>query len=110
MTPITGWLELERRVLPLLRTMLDNDPRLELEIDSDLVHGVRRVATAVANHVRRAPGTHIHLLVLLVTTATVRSLDPTLATQLLRRLSTNLKMIASETACRRREHRGASYQ
>jgi len=51
---------------------------------------LRHVATAVAGYVRRAPGTHVYLLVLLVTTATVRSLDPALATQLLRRLSTNL--------------------
>ncbi len=48
------------------------------------------LAQAVKRYVTRAPGTHIYLLVLLVTTATVRSLNDELASQLLRQLSTNL--------------------
>jgi hypothetical protein len=53
----------------------------------------RRAAHAVhaaSRYVRRAPGTHTYLLILLVTTATVRSLHPALASQLLRQVSTNL--------------------
>ena len=51
---------------------------------------VTSVATAVRRWVVRAPGTHVYLLVLLVTTAPVRSLHPVLATALLREVSTNL--------------------
>jgi hypothetical protein len=51
---------------------------------------LRHVRGAVSRYLRAAPGTHIYLLILLVTTATVRSLHPALATQLLRQLSTNL--------------------
>jgi hypothetical protein len=49
-----------------------------------------RLGGAVARYVRRAPGTHIYLLVLFVTTATVHSTSPELANQLLRQVSTNL--------------------
>jgi hypothetical protein len=41
-------------------------------------------------YLHAAPGTHVYLLILLVTTTTVRSLHPALAEQLLRQLSTNL--------------------
>ena len=49
-----------------------------------------RVGHAVRTWVVRAPGTHVYLFALLVTTQTVHSLHPTLATELLRNTSTNL--------------------
>lgn len=54
------------------------------------VRTARWLADSVSRYVRRAPGTHIYLLVLLVTTAVVRSLHPVVATALLRQVSTNL--------------------
>ncbi len=51
---------------------------------------IRRTGWAISRYVRRAPGTHIYLLILLVTTAAVQSLHPVVATELLRQLSTNL--------------------
>lgn len=47
-------------------------------------------AASVRRWIFAAPGTHIYLLILLITTETVRSLHPTLASQLLRQASTNL--------------------
>lgn len=55
-----------------------------------LRRNLARVATAARRWIVAAPGTHIYLLVLLVTTQTVRSLHPALASQLLRQASTNL--------------------
>jgi hypothetical protein len=45
---------------------------------------------SVRRYLARAPGTHIYLLILLITTATVHSLPEVLRDQLLRHLSTNL--------------------
>ena len=49
-----------------------------------------RVSALVRETARRSPGTHIYLLVLLVTTAVVRSTSPSLSNNLLRQVSTNL--------------------
>jgi hypothetical protein len=51
---------------------------------------VRRLGAAASHYVRRAPGAHIYLLVLFVTTTTVQAVDPAVAQALLRQLSTNL--------------------
>ena len=51
---------------------------------------VVRASRATRAWVAAAPGTHIYLLILLITTETVRSLHPALASQLLRQASTNL--------------------
>ena len=50
----------------------------------------RRIGRFASSWIVAAPCTHIYLLVLLVTTETVRSLHPVLASQLLRQVSTNL--------------------
>ncbi len=50
----------------------------------------RQAWRVAATYTAKAPGTHIYLLVLFVTTLTLRSVDATLADQLLRQLSTNL--------------------
>ncbi len=49
-----------------------------------------RFGAGVRETARRSPGTHIYLLVLLVTTAVVRSTSPSLSNDLLRQVSTNL--------------------
>ena len=51
---------------------------------------IERGRRAVGCWVAAAPGTHIYLSILLVTTETVRSLHPVLAGELLRQVSTNL--------------------
>jgi len=57
---------------------------------SPLVATIGRAAGGLRRWIVAAPGTHIYLLVLLVTTQTVRALHPALATELLRAASTNL--------------------
>jgi hypothetical protein len=62
-----------------------------------LTHLMERLSRATASYVRRAPGTHIYLLVLFVTTATVHSTSPELSNQLLRQLSTNLTQMGQSS-------------
>ena len=50
----------------------------------------RRVLDVASRYLRRAPGTHVYLVVLLVMTGVVNSLHPVIADALLRQLSTNL--------------------
>ena len=50
----------------------------------------RRLLDVASRYLRRAPGTHVYLVVLLVTTGVVKSLHPVVADALLRQLSTNL--------------------
>ena len=59
------------------------------------LHGrADQVRGATIAAVRRSPGTHIYLFVLLVTTAVVRSTSPALANELLRQVSTNLEQMS----------------
>ena len=57
-----------------------------------------RLSGALRHWVVRAPGTHVYLVVLFVTTTTVRSLHPVLATELLRQASTNLSQMGRSAA------------
>ncbi|HEY0396765.1 MAG TPA: rhomboid-like protein, partial [Acidimicrobiia bacterium] len=50
----------------------------------------QRVYRAVADYLAAAPGTHVLLLVLAVTTLVLRSVDAPTATRILRHQSTNL--------------------
>lgn len=62
------------------------------------LHGrAHQVHGATLAAVRRSPGTHIYLFVLLVTTAAVRSTSPALSNELLRQVSTNLEQMSRST-------------
>ena len=54
---------------------------------------VLRFTVVVRDIARRSPGTLVYLLVLLVTTAVVRSTSPSLSNELLRQVSTNLEQM-----------------
>jgi hypothetical protein len=58
--------------------------------------GLRRAGRAVAGYLAKAPGTHILLLVITVTTLVLRDVDVSTATRILRSQSTNLVQMSHD--------------